>query len=78
MAASSRILSWEVPWTEEPGGATVHGVTKRQTGLDDQTTKTSLKPGACCRSTEESELGSPLCFILPCLSLLSDVVAVLM
>ena len=21
------ILSWEIPWTEEPGGATVHEVT---------------------------------------------------
>ena len=22
------ILAWEIPWTEEPGGATVHEVTK--------------------------------------------------
>ena len=21
-------LAWEIPWTEEPGGATVHGVAK--------------------------------------------------
>ena len=27
----SSILAWEIPWTEEPGGATVHGVTKSQT-----------------------------------------------
>ena len=24
----SSILAWKIPWTEEPGGATVHGVTK--------------------------------------------------
>ena len=28
MAAHSRILAWRIPWTEEPGGATVHGVAK--------------------------------------------------
>ena len=28
MATHSRTLAWEIPWTEEPGGATVHGVTK--------------------------------------------------
>ena len=26
IAILSSILAWEVPWTEEPGGATVHGV----------------------------------------------------
>ena len=28
MATHSSILAWEMPRTEEPGGATVHGVTK--------------------------------------------------
>ena len=28
MASHSSILAWEIPWTEEPGGATVHGVAK--------------------------------------------------
>ena len=28
MATHASILAWEMPWTEEPGGATVHGVTK--------------------------------------------------
>ena len=28
IATHSSILAWEIPWTEEPGGATVHGVTK--------------------------------------------------
>ena len=26
MAAHSSILTWEIPWTEEPGRAPVHGV----------------------------------------------------
>ena len=26
-----RTLAWRISWTEEPGGATVHGVTKSQT-----------------------------------------------
>ena len=28
MATHSSIFAWEMPRTEEPGGATVHGVTK--------------------------------------------------
>ena len=28
MATHSRILAWEIPWTKEPGGLTVHGVAK--------------------------------------------------
>ena len=31
MAIHSSILAWKIPWTEEPGGATLHGVTKIQT-----------------------------------------------
>ena len=32
MATHSSILSWEIPWTEEPGGLhTVHGVATSQT-----------------------------------------------
>ena len=26
MATHSRILAWRIPWIEEPGGVTVHGV----------------------------------------------------
>ena len=26
MATHCSILAWRIPWTEEPGGATVHGV----------------------------------------------------
>ena len=33
MANHSSILAWRIPWTERPGGATVHGVAKSQTRL---------------------------------------------
>ena len=33
MATQSSILAWEIPWTEEPWWATVHGVAKRWTRL---------------------------------------------
>ena len=36
IATHSRIFTWEISWTEEPGGATVHGVAKSQTQLSDQ------------------------------------------
>ena len=34
MATHSSILTWEIPWTEEPGGLqSVHGVTKSRIQL---------------------------------------------
>ena len=33
METHSSILAWRIPWTEEPGGATGHWVTKSQTRL---------------------------------------------
>ena len=33
MATHFGILAWEIPWTEEPGWATVHWVGKSQTWL---------------------------------------------
>ena len=33
MATYSSILAWRTPWTEEPGGAIVHGVSKSRTWL---------------------------------------------
>ena len=30
MATHSSTLAWEIPWTEEPGGAIVHVVAKSQ------------------------------------------------
>ena len=35
MATHSSILAWKIPWTDEPDGATVHGVTKSQARLSD-------------------------------------------
>ena len=37
MATYSSVLAREIPWTEEPGGATVHGVAKSQTRLSTHT-----------------------------------------
>jgi len=31
MATYSSILAYRIPWTEEPGGVSVHGVAKNQT-----------------------------------------------
>ena len=33
MATHSRILAWEIPWTEEPGGLQSMGSQESQTGL---------------------------------------------
>ena len=35
MATHPSILVWEIPWTEKPGGATVLGVTKSRTRLNE-------------------------------------------
>ena len=37
MASHSSSLAWKIPWTEEPGGAAVHEVTKSRTRLSDFT-----------------------------------------
>ena len=37
MAPHSSTLAWKIPWTEEPGRATVHGVAKSWTRLSDFT-----------------------------------------
>ena len=37
MAPHSSTLAWKIPWTEEPGRATVHGVAKSWTQLSDFT-----------------------------------------
>ena len=33
IATHSSILAWRTPWTEEPGGAMVHGVAQSRTQL---------------------------------------------
>ena len=35
IATCSRVLAWEIPWIEEPGGLQVHGIAKSQTQLSD-------------------------------------------
>ena len=37
MATHSSILSWRIPWTEEPGRLTDHGIAKSQTRMNDNT-----------------------------------------
>ena len=37
MAPHSSTLAWKIPWTEEPGGAIVHGVAKSRTRVGDFT-----------------------------------------
>ena len=37
MATHSSILTWKIPWTEEPGRATVHVIAKSRTRLSDFT-----------------------------------------
>ena len=44
MATHSSILTWKIPWTANPGGATTHGVTKESdmTTTKEQTTTEAL------------------------------------
>ena len=36
MVTYASILAWEIPWTEEPSGVQVHGVTKTQIRLSNK------------------------------------------
>ena len=40
MTTHSNILAWRIPGTEEPGQATIHGVTKNQMQLSNYHTHT--------------------------------------
>ena len=42
MATHSSILSWKIPWTEEPGRLQSIGSKKSQTGLSNQAQHTGL------------------------------------
>ena len=46
MAVHSCILSWEIPWTEEPGGLQPMGVAKSQTRLSNSTGRTAATAGS--------------------------------
>ena len=41
IATHSSVLAWRIPWTEEPGWATVQRVAKRWTRLKQHSTHTS-------------------------------------
>ena len=45
MATHSSILAWKIPWTEESGRLTVHGVAKSQTRLSNFTSLLLAPPG---------------------------------
>ena len=74
MATHSSILAWRIPWTEEPGWATlVHGVAKSRTRLSDFTFFLSLNVlsgnYSICISTELVSIYwffSPSLFIIFC------------
>ena len=42
MATHSSILDWEIPWTEMPGGAIVHGVEKESDTTEQHTLSLSI------------------------------------
>ena len=51
MATHSCTLPWEIPWTEEPGGATVHTVAKSQKRLSTSGGKAARQQCAWCTVT---------------------------
>ena len=51
MATDSRILAWEIPWTEEPQTATVHGFAKSWTQLTEH-----MQTIQCCIFQEFKKL----------------------
>ena len=55
MTACSRVLSWEIPWTEEPGGLhTVHGVIKERDMTEPLSTHAQKDTKCLCHYGEES------------------------
>ena len=46
MATHSNILTWRIPWTEEPWWAAVHGVAKCQARLSDYVHAHTLEPSS--------------------------------
>ena len=48
MASHSSILAWRIPMNREAWQATVHGVAKSQTGLNDQGSMQIQSPHSAC------------------------------
>ena len=42
VATHFRIIAWKIPWTEETGGATVHGIAEGQTQLSNLSAQSIL------------------------------------
>ena len=55
MATHSSILAWRIPWTEEPGGLTVHGVA-RELDTTSRLNFTTKPPSALPSSTSSFSL----------------------
>ena len=49
MATQSRMLAWRIPWTEEPAGFIVHGVSQSQTQLKRLSTHTCTPTSQGCQ-----------------------------
>ena len=56
MATHSSMLAWEIPCMEEPGGATVHGVTKNRHNLEAKQQQHLSEKKTQCQQNEFSIL----------------------
>ena len=63
MTTHSSILAWRIPWTEEPGGLTVHGVAKSQIQLSDFHISIKLENTIHGRIEKSSSSNSFLCSV---------------
>ena len=70
VATHFRILAWKIPWTEEPGGPTVHGITKESDMTSWQKAKLKIK-ASIYMSIPISQFISPFLFPLVTESLFS-------
>ena len=48
MATHSTILTWKIPWTEEPGGLQSMGVTKESNATERAAHHTGPRSASCC------------------------------
>ena len=51
MATYSSIIAWEIPWTEDPGRTTIHGITKESDMTKATTNQLSLGSDGPCISS---------------------------
>ena len=55
MATHSSILTWRIPWTEEPGRLTVNGVARSRTGLSYNDEEQLAYDEPVCRAGREMQ-----------------------